>query len=173
MGTELRRADARFRDRASATVIDLVSLWAVGEGTHFGLAYAGAALWANYNWTPDSYVATFQTLGWAIITVQIAYIVVAEAVMGQTWGKRVVGIEVVSSRDTPLRTRHIIARRAAQPLLMFLPTQIVFAVATGSYRPRPLHDSVSGTNVVPANSERARSPWSYVRELARRVRHER
>jgi uncharacterized RDD family membrane protein YckC len=129
--------------RAVALLLDLVVIAVL-------LRVVGAGLTAAVEALAGSAPAVGQAFGitWKLV-VPAAYVVLAHGTGGQTLGKRLLGVRVVTERGEPVGYVHALGRFAAM-LLAGLPAGLGWAI--GLFRPdrRGLHDLVAGTRVVRA-----------------------
>ena len=85
--------------RFLADAIDLLVIVAAVVGVYFAVSAARFLLHPRqFSW-PDASALYLGTLGWILL---IVYLTIGWANTGRTWGKSVLGLRVVSSRDVGL-----------------------------------------------------------------------
>jgi uncharacterized RDD family membrane protein YckC len=91
--------------------------------------------------------------GTCVLVVPAAYAVLAHGTGGQTLGKRLVGVRVVSAAGGPIGYPRALARYVAW-WLSALPLATGFLLAAGRRDRRAVHDLLAGTRVVRAARRR-------------------
>lgn len=132
---------AGFVSRTAAFVIDLVVL----------AAAFGAAAWIVRNvellLRPTARLDLAPILGLAVPLMVVAYFVVLWAVVGQTVGKRVLGLRVVDATGAPIGLGRAGVRMLGY-LVSALPAYLGFAWVLLDPKRRGWHDLLAGTLVV-------------------------
>jgi uncharacterized RDD family membrane protein YckC len=85
--------------RFLADAIDLLAIVAAVIGVYFAISGARFLLHPRQFTWPEVSALHLGTLGWILL---IAYLTIGWANTGRTWGKSVLGLRVVSSRDAGL-----------------------------------------------------------------------
>jgi uncharacterized RDD family membrane protein YckC len=96
---ELQGQRAGVVSRFLADAIDLLVIVAALVGVYFAVSGARFLLHPRqFSW-PETSALYLSTLGWILL---IVYLTIGWASTGRTWGKSVLGLRVVSSRDVGL-----------------------------------------------------------------------
>ena len=96
---ELQGQRAGVVSRFLADAIDLLVIVAAMVGVYFAVSGARFLLHPRrFSW-PEASALYLSTLGWILLVV---YLTIGWAGTGRTWGKSVLGLRVVSSRDVGL-----------------------------------------------------------------------
>lgn len=168
-----RPQGASWGRRGTAVAVDLFVLWLIPTTVSEAARYATIELWIWAGWTDlhlDRFVITIAAINWLLIAVQVGYLLAADVRLGQTYGKRVVGIAVVSDNTgLPGATwSQAVRRRVGQAALPLLPAAMVAAAVFRRRPPRPPQDRLSHTTVTMVDTA-PRAPWRYLADLTRKA----
>jgi uncharacterized RDD family membrane protein YckC len=164
--TALPVQTAPLPQRFLAAVIDL-SLLGIAEGCW---SLLGGLVWTHGGIAP---VQEWHVVVWGIIAVAVPaiYFIWPYSTSGQTPGKRVLEIKVISTDGSPLDWRTGMLRTAGY-ILSSIPLGLGFVWSTWQDNRQAGHDKVAGTLVVPASVAREHlqgviEPWTVRRTQGR------